>query len=193
VQLVSLAFNVYNDNLYETLGIFVGPDIKLNTFQAAVQDLHYRDPLYYRLMLDCVHLVKLKPSTELFSKCVVFSIQINGSVNMQAEDKKFVSVRLVYPDGSLHTIFLAISTPQERGATGSLEAVNVALNICGDYSNKLIGITTDGESANTGKSGGLWKLLSDKCKRQILTFWCCAYRSDLAAEALIAAVPELQI
>jgi len=57
-----------------------------------------------------------------------------------------VSARLVYPVSSLHTIFWAISTPQERSANGLLEAVNVARNVCGDNSNKLIGITTDGES-----------------------------------------------
>ena len=154
-------------------------------------------PPVLALLICSVLVLKLndKPTSNS-TQChfvVLFSIQIDGSVNKQAEDNKFVSARLVYPDSSLHTIFLAISTPQERGAKGLLEAVNVALNICGDYSNKLIGITTDGESANTGKSGGLGKLLSDQCKRQILTFRCCAYRSDLAAEAIIAAVPELQI
>jgi hypothetical protein len=142
--------------------------------------------VYYRQMLDFVHAVELKRTTELFRKCVVFIIQIDGSVNKQAEDNKFVSARLVYPDSSMETLFMALHVPQDRGAKGLLEAVNAALNTCGHNANKLIGITTDGESANTGKTGGLWKLLSDECKRQILTFWCCAHRSDLAAEAINA-------
>jgi len=100
--LVHLAFDVYNDSLYETLSAYPwlarslttmaaskviavlhdeGSDVKLNTFQPPVQDLRYRDPVYYRQMLDCVHSVELKRTTKLFSKCVVFSIQIDGSVS----------------------------------------------------------------------------------------------------------------
>jgi len=106
MQLASLAFHVYNDSLYETLSAYSWPawslttmaaskviavlhderpDVKLNTFQPAVQDLHYRDPVYYCQMLDCVHSVELKRTTELLGKCVVFSIQIDGSVNKQVE------------------------------------------------------------------------------------------------------------
>ena len=59
--------------------------------------------------------------------------------------------------------------------------------------NKLAEVTTDGESANTGKHGGLWRLLSDRFDRKLLSFWCCAHRSDLAIEQVIDAVPELKI
>eukprot|EP00795_Rhopilema_esculentum_P012123 gene12123-biopygen2276 len=54
-------------------------------------------------------------------------------------------------------------------------------------------ITTDGEAANIGCNSGLWKRLSDQCNRNILTFWCCAHRSDLAVESIIQTVPELKI
>ena len=46
-----------------------------------------------------------------------------------------------------------------------LESVNVDTE-------KLVGVTTDRESANTGKKGGLWKLLKDHVGRDILTAWC---------------------
>ena len=58
---------------------------------------------------------------------------------------------------------------------------------------KLVGVTTDGESANTGKKGGLWKLLKNHVGRDILTAWCVCHRSDLALESLQAEVPELPI
>ena len=56
-----------------------------------------------------------------------------------------------------------------------------------------MGITTDGESANTGRNAGLWKLLSDQSGCEILAFWCCTHRSDLTAESIIDTVPELKI
>ena len=58
---------------------------------------------------------------------------------------------------------------------------------------KLVGITTDGESANTGSNGSLWKLPTDRPKVTLLTVWCIAHRSDLAMEQIVATVPGLKI
>ena len=59
---------------------------------------------------------------------------------------------------------------------------------------KLVGVTTDGENANTGKKGGLWKLFGDHVGRDILTVWCICHRSVLALESVQAEeVPELSI
>lgn len=109
------------------------------------------------------------------------------------EDNKFTSCRMAMQDGrpTVKTLFLLVHSPDENGAKGLLEAVNKSLTTYGADCDKLMGITTDGESANTGKNAGLWKLLSDQCGRQVLTFWCCAHRSDLAAESIISTVPEL--
>ena len=49
--------------------------------------------------------------------------------------------------------FLTVSQPRKGGAEGPLEAALNALT--GLYTSKLIGITTDSESANTGKDHGL--------------------------------------
>ena len=57
---------------------------------------------------------------------------------------------------------------------------------------KLIGISTDGESANTGSKGGLWELLMEKLQRKLITMWCVCHRSDLAYEAVHNSVPELK-
>ena len=58
---------------------------------------------------------------------------------------------------------------------------------------KLVGVTTDGENANTGKNGGLWKLLRYPVGRDIFTAWCICHRSDLALESVQAEVLELSI
>lgn len=105
-------------------------------------------------------------------------------------DNKFTSIRYVTgpPTFELCKGFLKVSRPEKDGAEGLLEAAVDAL--AGSDTTKLIGITTDGESANTGKDGGLWKLLSN---HQLLTVWCIAHRSDLAMESIIVTVPELKI
>ena len=61
--------------------------------------------------------------------------------------------------------------------------------------NNLVGITTDGKSANSGKNTGLWRLLQRYLGKDILTVWCVCvcHRSDLALEAVQSEVPELSV
>ena len=62
---------------------------------------------------------------------------------------------------------------------GSLDIISATDKAHLPFDN-IVGITTDGESANTGSRGGLWKLLQDKLNRKIITVWCTCHRSDLA-------------
>jgi hypothetical protein len=100
-------------------------------------------------------------------------------------DNKFASCRYVTgaPDFELRTVFLKVSQPEAGGAQGLLEATLDALE--GIDTTKMVGITTDGESANTGREGGLWKLLSDALGKRFLTMWCVAHRSDLELESAL--------
>jgi hypothetical protein len=56
----------------------------------------------------------------------------------------------------------------------------------------LLSLTTDGESANTGRHSGLWKLLQDELGRFVFCLWCVCHRSDLAFHDAISCVPELK-
>ena len=97
------------------------------------------------------------------------------------------------PNGEFNTKFMIMHSSEERGFLGLLQAVNEALRVYEVDEKKLMGITTDGEAANTGCNSGLWKRLSDQCNRNILTFWFCTHRSDLAVESIIQTVPWLKI
>lgn len=79
------------------------------------------------------------------------------------------------------------------GAARLLDAFVYCLNDVKVETTKLVGVTTDGENANTGKNGGLWKLLKEHTGREILTAWCVCHRSDLALESVQSQVPELSI
>jgi hypothetical protein len=155
-------------------------------------DLHYRDPVYYCEMVKCVGQVELQKLKTMMESCIVYSMQVDGSVSKFMADNKFVSCRALMPTNEVRTAFLSMVSPESNGATGLLEAVSNTLERCGASLDKLIGVTTDGEAANTGKSKGLWKLLQDFSGKTLLTFWCAAHRSDLALEEIISTVPELK-
>jgi hypothetical protein len=92
----------------------------------------------------------------------------------------------------MKTVFMGLSIPERNGAEGLLESLLSVLDNVNVDTKKCTGITTDGESANTGKKGGLWRLLNDHFAREVLTVWCCTHRTDLATEDIMNAVPELK-
>ena len=86
---------------------------------------------------------------------------------------------------------MACEQPENGGAQGLLDAPISALS--GVDTSKMCGITTDGESANTGKDAGLWKLASEHYQRRFLTVWCVGHRSDLAMESVKDSVSEIEL
>ena len=94
------------------------------------------------------------------SDYVTSSMQIDGSCDRQMLDHKFVSGRMANSDGIVKIVFVVMHSPEKNGAPGLLEAVNKALDLTGGKDTKLVGVITDGESANTGRQGGLWRLLA---------------------------------
>ncbi|CAB3977527.1 E3 SUMO- ligase KIAA1586-like isoform X2, partial [Paramuricea clavata] len=121
-------------------------------------------------------------------------VQIDGSADKQQVDSKFITARYVPCDEvSVKTVFLGIASSDLGGAEGLLDSFTTCIENIGINTAKLVGVTTDGENANTGKNAGLWKLLQDYIGRDILTIWCVCHRSDLALESVQAEVPELTI
>jgi len=91
--------------------------------------------------------------------------------------------------------YLGESHSQKRGAEGLLDSVVSNMQKLGMTEvckRKLTGIIMDGESANTGKNGGLWVKLKAYVERDILCVWCVAHRSDLAFSDLEASVSEVK-
>ena len=163
-------------------------------YKPSTEDLHYRTPIFYRQMLSIIssHLNETTIIDQL-KTCLVFSVVIDGSVDRQMYDNKFVTCRIIdlSPTPQVRNIFLKVDQVEHGGAQGLLQATMDALH--GINTSKLVGITTDGEAANTGKNGGLWKLLSDKLNMKVLTMGCVVHRSDLAVEQIINGVSELKM
>ncbi|CAB3996163.1 Hypothetical predicted protein [Paramuricea clavata] len=116
-----------------------------------------------------------------------YSVQIDGSMDRQQQDSKFVTARHVQENEvSVETVFVGIVSSDKSGAEGLLDALctsiasleskqsDVAEETCElsvAIMTKMVGISTDGESANTGRKAGLWQLLKDKLKRNLITTW----------------------
>lgn len=147
----------------------------------------------YNEMLDIISQMELEKVFAKVNSSVCYSTQVDGSLDHSQSDNKFVCCQWIERDCTLNTAFVGVVQPKQNGARGLLEAVVTTINTGQLDRKKLVSVTTDGEKANTGRYGGLWKLLEEELNVKILTIWCYCHRSDLAMEDLIDLVPELRI
>lgn len=73
-------------------------------------------------------------------------------------------------------MFLGESKSDKRGAEGLLDSVKIIFQNLGieDLAKeKLTGITTDGENANTGRKTGLWARMKQYLEKDILCLVHC--------------------
>ena len=158
--------------------------------------------MIYTEMLEVIADIQRRNVFDVLHDSLCYSVQIDGSMDKQQQDCKFVTARHV-PENevSVGTVFVGVVCSEKSGAEGLLDSLCISLeNIMKskqsesdeDVMDKLIGISTDGESENTCSKGGLWELLMDKLQRKLITMWCVCHRSDLAYEAVHNSVPELK-
>lgn len=69
--------------------------VQLNEFQPPVSTLHYRDPVIYAEMLGIIGDLERQRLRDEFKSAICVSLQIDGSVDRQNKDMKFVVARYV--------------------------------------------------------------------------------------------------
>ena len=99
----------------------------------------------------------------------------SGSLSRTMRDNKFVNARIIDKDLNMKTGFLSVDVPQARSTEGLLEIVKAIINSFGLDKSKLVGVTTDGESANIGRRNGFWKLLRTYLDRERISFFCFCF------------------
>lgn len=113
---------------------------------------------------------------ESLDQALAVALKVDGQVDAYQVTNKFLAVSIVTADGFLQNEFISTEAPVGRGASGMLEAVKNGFdNVGWNWTNaksKICGVTTDGESANTGTTGGLWTKLQDETELNLLTFLC---------------------
>ena len=90
--------------------------------------------------------------------------------NLFASEYCLFAVEFYLFISEVYILFVVMYSPEKKGAPGLLEAVNKASDLAGRKDTKLVGITTDGKSADTGKQAGLWRPLADQVQRGLATF-----------------------
>ena len=87
-------------------------------------------------MLDVISSLERDKLGERLQRCLVYSIQIDGSMDRTQRDNKFVTARLMTTDGRLETAFLNVMERESAGAEGLLEAVKSSLTEVGKCSTR---------------------------------------------------------
>ena len=119
--------------------------------------LQYRDPKSDKDVLEVIASIKSEKLMENVASSICYSIQIDGNLDRQQIDNKFVCIRYMEGDGTIQNAFLGVFAPEKNGASGFLEAMISVTDMAHLPLDNIVGISTDGESANTGSCGGLWK------------------------------------
>ncbi|CAB4010088.1 Retrovirus-related Pol poly from transposon 297 [Paramuricea clavata] len=209
--LTEMAVEVYNDSKSLTLAAWSWPGRSLANLHAQQQfrsltdsdnvqsfipfkpsgeELHYRDPMHYAEMLEIIGDTERKHLREELQNCICFAAQMDGSVDARQHDKKFIFVPFNTPEDplSIKTRFASASARErtKRGAEGLCSAMTNCFDDMGlskeCLQSKCVGMSTDGESANTGKDSGLWARVENYVGRSTRNIWCACHRSDLAME-----------
>ena len=177
--LIHLAVDAYNDAQVETISARSWPsrslagehsnhlvrlfskegwDSNFVPYNQPASLYHYRDPVTYGETQEIIGKLEMKHVADCLKDCLCYSVQIDGSTDKQQIDSKFVTARYVPVDEvCVKTVFLGISSSDLSGADGLLDSFLSCMGSVNCETSKLVGITTDGENANTGKNGGLWK------------------------------------
>ena len=92
------------------------------------------------------------------------------------------------------TRLLSVRESTQRGAEGPFNVILSSLSGISEdiFKTKFAGITTDGESANTGRLSGLWARLEQYVGHETFNVWCTCHHSDLAMENIFHCVTELE-
>ena len=171
--LLRLAVDVYNDCRVETLSARSWPSRSLATehsnallhnvetegwdadfgpFNQPSSVYIYRDPVTYAAMRDIFAKQEIKKTANVLQDCLCFSVQIDGSADKQQVDSKFITARLVLTNEVSVTVFLGIANSDLGGAEGLLDSCISCLKSACVETERLVGVTTDGEKATQGKT-----------------------------------------
>ena len=150
----------------------------------------------YADMLDIIEHRQVEHLFQLLRACDCFSIQTDKSVDKYNVDSLYVTVRYMLPeDFQMKVGFIGACHSDLHGVAGLVDALDqlfTDLGVKDLCKQKLVGLTTDGESANTGRHGGLWVKLAEYLGHGLLTIWCVGHRSDLAPESVSNVVPAFR-
>jgi len=187
--LIRLAVDVHNDSVVKTLSGWSWPsrylaqrhadnqisqyvdhglDANFVPYTPHESALHYISPDAYAEMLDNVAEIELESLKKKLVQSDCFSIQLDKSVDKYNIDSLFGTIRFLDVDYSMSVGLVGECHSEQRGAEGMMAAFTERLASVGLSDivvEKMVGLMTDGESANMGKKSGLWARMSQHLGR----------------------------
>ena len=84
---------------------------------------HYRSPIIYAEMLEVIADIQRRNVFDVLHDSLCYSVQIDGSMDKQQQDCKFVTARHV-PENevSVGTVFVGVVCSEKSGAEGLLDS-----------------------------------------------------------------------
>ena len=80
---------------------------------------HYRSPIIYAEMLEVIADLVRREVSKTLHNSLCYSVQIDGSMDRQQQDSKFVTTRHVQENEvSVQTVFVGIVSSDKSGAEG---------------------------------------------------------------------------
>ena len=167
-----LMHTIYNDAKRGTLSAYSWPSrhaaykisekFQMDSFRPFSPneiDLRYINPVYYNELLTSI-VDSYKPIMHAeIDEALAVSLRFDGSIDRMQLDNEHVMAHIVEKNGNDKLIFLGFSEPPERGARGSLMAIQAAVNQTLDWDTvfgRVSSLASDGENKNTGVKNGLW-------------------------------------
>ena len=120
-----------------------------------------------------------------YTKAKFIAVMTDGSTDSSACEEELIFGRCCL-QGDVKVNLIRIEPLEKGDAPHIVQAIENALEIdlkmeSGEWKKKLVGITTDGASVNTGAKSGVVKRLQDKCNRpSIVGLHCVAHKLELA-------------
>jgi hypothetical protein len=112
-------------------------------------------------MLQIIGNVEAKTIAQLILPVIFVILQIDGNTDGQ-NDTEF---------GEMQYASFGVFQHKKSGLV-VLESAIKSCQSTGMPSEMLVEITIEGEDGNTGRTGGLWKLLEDRVGLGAITVWC---------------------
>jgi hypothetical protein len=134
-----------------------------------------------RVVTKYVHIYCLQTILEAMRHCWAFAIALDGG---NKSSVPYLDYRLCFVLG--HTLFNRHTCPMYESQTGEnmfTLSSKVLSTLCPNWTEKLIGIITDGASNMTGCHAGLATRIERVANAGFFCIWCAAHQLDLVVQA----------
>jgi hypothetical protein len=118
----------------------------------------------------------------------VYTVMMDGSSDKRWREIEGIVIRFVNIDGKIEEHAIGVEEAHDRSAHGLVDILTKCLGELGLSTDGIVSQCYDGASVMSGHRGGLQKLLSEECERNILYIHCFCHKLHLVVTGIIETV-----